>query len=210
MPQPAPAILLSCLLLAPCGVALAQASAPTDCHVDRARLLALDEQRFDQDMAGGWRELASRPGCNLAAADLVRDYRQAQRNEAGLLVWHEAQLRAFGGQALAAATLMERARKPADADRAGWNPYVDATVAFLRRDRAAFDKARAVLAAVPVPVGKDIPPVVNGFMEIDGPDGQKRQMRWPPNIDVVDGLRHCFDKSYEEAYGSDACRAGGA
>ena len=44
-----------------------------------------------------------------------------------------------------------------------------------------------------------------GRFEITLDDGQKFKMRWPPNIDVVDGLIHCFDRSYDEAYGS-ACR----
>jgi hypothetical protein len=168
-------------------------------------LLALDETRFDQDMSGGWRALASKPGCDLAAADLLRDYRQVHRNEAGLLYWHEAQLRASAGQSKEAIALMERARKPAEADRAGWNLYVDATIAFLRKDRPALDNARSKLAAVQPPIGKDVPPVIDGFMEVDMADGQKRKMRWPPNIDVVEGLANCFNKPYGDAY-ADQCR----
>jgi hypothetical protein len=67
----------------------------------------LKEAQFDQDIAGGWRALANRAGCGLAAAALLRDYRKAHRNGAGLLVWHEAQLRAFAGQSRQAAALME-------------------------------------------------------------------------------------------------------
>jgi len=175
------------------------------CDVDRTRLLALDETQFDQDMSGGWRALAAKPGCNLAAADLLRDYRQAHRNEAGILYWHEGQLRAFAGQSQEAIALMERSRKPAAADRGGWNPYVDATIAFLRKDRAALDNARLKLAAVQPPIGKGAPPVIDGFMEVDFADGQKRKIRWPPNIDVVEGFVHCFDKPYGAAYASE-CR----
>jgi hypothetical protein len=185
--------LLSCVFLATSAMA---------CDYDRARLLALDEAQFDQ-YESGWRALASKPGCDLAAADLLRDYRQAHRNEAGLLYWHEGQLRAMAGQSREAIALMERARKPADADRAGWNPYVDATVAFLRRDRPALDDARVKLAAVAPPVGKDIPPVVNGYMEADYADGQKRKIRWPPNIDIVECLARRFDKPYGEAYANE-------
>jgi hypothetical protein len=119
--------------------------------------------------------------------------------------WHEAQLRAFEGQSKEAIVLMEGARKPAQADRAGWNLYVDATIAFLRKDRPALERARQALALVPAPVGEGIPPVRDGYMEADFADGQKRRIRWPPNIDVVEGLLHCFDKPYGDAY-ADACR----
>jgi hypothetical protein len=197
-------VLAACVLASGGGAARQQAAAPS-CDVDRAHLLALDETRFDQDMAGGWRELSSRPGCTLAAADLLRDYRQAHRSEGGLLAWHEAQLRAFEGQSKEAIVLMEAARNPAQADRAGWNLYVDATIAFLRKDRPALERARQALALVPAPVGEGIPPVRDGYMEVDFADGQKRRIRWPPNIDVVEGLLHCFDRPYADAY-ADACR----
>jgi len=197
-------VLAACVLTSGGAAARQQTAAPS-CDVDRARLLALDETQFDQDMAGGWRALSSRPGCTLAAADLLRDYRLAHRSSAGLLAWHEAQLRAFAGQSKEAIALMEDARKPAQADRAGWNLYVDATIAFLRKDRPALENARRALAQVPAPVGEGIPPVRDGYMEADFANGQKRRIRWPPNIDVVEGLLHCFDKPYEDAY-ADACR----
>jgi hypothetical protein len=198
-------VLLASVLAVPCGAAPQQQTAHAACDVDRARLLALDETQFDQDESGGWRTLAARPGCDLAAADLLRDYRQLHRNEAGIMYWHEGQLRAFAGQPQEAIALMERSRKPGAADRAGWNPYVDATIAFLRKDRAALDNARLRLAAVPPPTGEGAPRVVDGFIEADFPGGQKRKIRWPINIDVVEGLVHCFDKPYGEAYGNE-CR----
>jgi hypothetical protein len=101
---------------------------------------------------------------------------------------------------------MDKSRKPAAEDRAGWNPYVDATIAFLRQDRAALGKAHAALAAVAPPAGKDVPPVVDGMMEVSMSDGQTMKIRWPPNIDVVEGLVKCFGQPYDTAYGSD-CRA---
>lgn len=191
--------LLFCLPLA----ASSAIAAPSACQVDRTTLLALDEQAFDQDLSGGWRALSERPGCEEAAADLIRDYRIANKNDAGLLLWHEGQMRAIAGQPGQAIAVMERARSPRP-EQADWNLYVDATIAFLRRDRAALEAARTRLAAVPPPVGKNVPPVVDGFMEVEM-DGRMTKMRWPPNIDVVDGLVNCFDKPYTEAYGS-ACR----
>lgn len=206
-----PLLLLCALCLAACGttpranVARTAAPAAPSCDIDRARVLALDEDKFDQDMDGGWRVLADKPGCQLTAADLPRDYRQHHKNEAGLLYWHEAQLRAFNGQPEQAIALMEHARKPLDADRAGWNPYVDATIAFLRRDRAALEQARVKLAAVRPPKVEGAPVVKGGFFEVDLGNGKMQKFPWPPNIDLVDGLINCFDKSYTEAYAF-ACR----
>lgn len=182
-----------------------QSTPPASCDTDRTHMLALDEQAFDQDMSGGWRVLAEKPGCKLAAADLLRDYRQAHANEAVILYWHEAQLRAMAGQTAAAIGLMERSRQPAGKDRGGWNPYVDASIAFLRKDRAALGKARQELASVPYPDDPDMPRLKNGVVEMPMQGGQTMKMRWPPNIDVVDGFVQCFDKSYEDAYAS-ACR----
>ena len=197
--------LLSCVIATHCSEAGAQEVPAKSCEHDRSRLLALDENQFDQDLNGGWRELASRPGCILAAADLLRDYRQAHRNDAGLMIWHEAQLRANAGQYPEAITLMKQAYKPAEKDLAGWNLYVDATIAFLRRDMAALKKARAKLAEVKAPVAEGMPPVINGYVELEFADGAKRKIRWPPNIDVVEGLENCFDKPYAKAYEL-ACR----
>lgn len=67
------------------------------CRYDRAAVLTLDEQAFDQDMSGGWRALSDR-GCEASAADLIRDYRAAHTLErAYLSYWHEGQLRADAG-----------------------------------------------------------------------------------------------------------------
>lgn len=206
MKTPLSIALFSCALLAAPAMAGPGQLAKPDCTYDRARLMALDKAHFDEDTAGGgWRALAARPGCEPAAADLVRDYRKAHPKDSGLMVWHEAQLRAFAGQSAQAAALMEHTRMPEAADRMGWNPYVDATIAFLRKDRRALDQAHARLAAVKPPAGKDVPPVIDGYMQVDMSDGTTRKMRFPQNIDVVEGLARCFDKSYAEAY-SDACR----
>lgn len=194
-----------CALTTFCNVVDAEEISSDNCGHDRARLLSLDENEFDQDMAGGWRALAATPGCLLIAADLVRDYRHAHHKHAGLLFWHEAQVRADAGQYAEAIALMKNAYKPAKDDKAGWNPYVDATIAFLRRDRSALKRARATLAAVPPPTGVGVPPVIDGYMEADFDDGTKKRIRWPINIDVVEGLEHCFDKPYAEAY-KDVCR----
>lgn len=195
-----------CALLAATGETHAQAPAPAHCAHERARLLALDQMKFDQDMEGGWRALADKPGCDLAAADLLRDYRQVHASEDGMLYWHEGQLRANAGQYAQALPLLEHARRPAGVpDKAGWNPYVDATLAFLRRDKPALERAYRTLAAYPPPVGEGMPVLKDGYVELDMDNGRKMKMRWPLNIDVIEGLLNCYDKPYKEAYGA-ACR----
>jgi len=102
--------------------------------------------------------------------------------------------------------LLEGARKPADQDDAGWNLYVDATVAFLRHDKSKLMDARRQLAAVPFPENAGYPPLKDGVLELPTNPGQPgMRMRWPVNIDVVDGLIACFEKPYSEAYSS-SCR----
>lgn len=76
------AVMLLALLLA--------VAAPAACTYDRAAMIALPFEAFDQDMAAGWRGLSTR-GCEAAAADLIRDWRVANASErnASLLFWHE-------------------------------------------------------------------------------------------------------------------------
>jgi len=200
MPNRTLTALLSAVLAIFSSIAEAREVVPKSCAYDRARLLALSEQQFDQDMAGGWRALSSIPGCTLVAADLLRDYRELHQKNSGLLFWHEAQVRANAGQYSKAIALMKKAYKPAKEDRAGWNPYVEATIAFLRRDKAGLKQARLALAGVQPPAGPGIPPVIDGYMEVEFSDGSKKKVRWPLNIDVVEGLENCFNKSYAEAY----------
>jgi hypothetical protein len=142
------------LLLLAAGEAATPAGAvpPANCGYD-PRILDLDQNAFDQDMAGGWRALSARPGCASAAADLIRAYRlRGHANFPSLLLWHEAQLRATAGETAKAIHLMNASRHPpnqAGLDD-GWNHYVDATIAFLGNDRAALLAARASLLRMPI------------------------------------------------------------
>ena len=163
------------------------------CAYDRDGLLALDQNAFDQDLKGGWRVLAENPHCYVAAADLIRDYREAHHSTDFILFWHEGQMRADAGQSEAAIGLFEKSRKAKDL--IGWNFYVDGTVAFLRHDRAQLQAARDKLAALPKPA--DWPPT--------GPDGKPFNFKWPLNLNVLDGFLACFNRSYKEAYGSSTC-----
>lgn len=176
------------------------------CEYDEQALLALDEDAFDQDISGGWRAVASIPGCELAAAGLLATYRAKHANASTVLAWHEGQMRASAGQYEQAIPLLEAARKPLQQEAGGWNHYVDATLAFLRHDNPALLAARKRLAAVAYTADTGMPPLKDGYFELPVPPGQPAmKMRWPPNIDVVDGLVACFSKPYAEAYGA-SCR----
>ena len=160
------------------------------CAYDRAALLALEEQSFDQDLEGGWRAVARQQGCLEAAANLIRDYREANGLSSYILFWHEAQLRAYSDDTQPAIALFEQSYKAPD-DGLGWNIYVDATVAFMRGDREALLAARKRLVALPEPPNR-FTVDVNGN-EIEPPP-------WPPNLRVVDNLIRCYERTYAEAY----------
>lgn len=174
------------------------------CAYDEKAMLALDEDAFDQDLSnggGGWRKLGNTPGCEHAAADLIAAYRAAHPGSGRILVWHEGQLRALTEDRERAVPLLAAARKPDAEDKAGWNFYVDATVAFLERDKPKLLAARDRLAQVEYSSGPDIPPLKDGYIEFPAEDGQPpMRFRWPPNLDVVDGLIACYDRPYAVAY----------
>jgi hypothetical protein len=169
--------------------------AAASCTYDRSLLMSLDENSFDQDMNGGWRALAKKDECLKVAADLIRDYREMHSSgfQAVLLLWHEGQLRATAGDSSNAIALFDSSRLPADVSP-GWSEYVDATIAFLKKDRSSFDRARSALASLPRPANL-------------GRDPAGKNIPWPPNLDVVDGLARCFNRTYKEAYGECPKRA---
>jgi hypothetical protein len=167
-----------------------------DCKYDRS-ILALDFDAFDQDMNGGWRAIANRPGCEQEAAELIKFYRERQQRRIGTLYWHEAQLHAMGGDAQSAIPLMRQSRRAVN-DGTGWNEYVDASIAFLKGDKRKLLAARSRLAAVPPPSNRRC--VDTKGNTVDCGD-------WPSNLDVVDGFISCFGKSYREAYSEPTCRA---
>jgi hypothetical protein len=184
-------------------------AAPTDitapeCRVDREALLNLPYEAFEHDINGGWRPLGAVKGCEAATADLLRDYRlrnggtvAGQRIEwVTSLLRHESQLAAASGQ-IDRAIALRRAGRGSPA----WESYYydNATIAFLKRDRAQLLENRAKLAAVPKAEGHDAG--VAAFEKKYGKPGPT----WPPNLDVVDGFIACFDRPYAEAY-SFACR----
>ncbi|NLC61701.1 MAG: hypothetical protein GX761_10540 [Gammaproteobacteria bacterium] len=184
------------------------AQVPGDnCAYDEEAMLALDEAAFDQDLPnGGWRKIGNIPGCEAAAAELIAAYRARHPNSSSTVAWHEGQMLASAGMNERAIPALEAARKDPARDPAGWNHYVDATIAFLAGDRGALEQARDRLAAMPFDETSGLPPLVDGFIELPTQPGQPPlRMRWPPNIEVVDGLLNCFGKPYNDAYDM-ACR----
>lgn len=172
-------------------LALALAAATPDCRFDRAALLALDENAFDQDLAGGWRSLQLK-GCLAEAADLIRDYRDAApRKSRYLLFWHEGQLRAELEQRAPAIALFRQAYRPPTEDVIGWNHYVDGSIAFLSGDKPGLQAARDTLARLPKPKDWETPKF----------NGKPIKIAWPFNLNVLDGFLKCFGQPYRAAYG---------
>jgi hypothetical protein len=197
------------MLTALAFAALLQAAAPVPatvandaCAYDREAMMALSPDAFDQDLSGGWRALEEKPGCTEAAANLLRDWREAHRAELKIgdlhiNYWHEGQLRAgLDGQTQRAVRLLLAGVNP-QVEGDGFQDYALGTVAFLNGDRAGLEAARARLAATPEP--ENWAEVTASFREKYGV-----QIKWPMNLEVLDGLIACFGKGYDEAYGD--CR----
>lgn len=160
--------------------------------------MSLGENKFEENDEVGWPSLVREPGCELAVADLIRRYRIAHgigMNSQNILLWEEGKLRVFGGEIEDGIKLILASKR--DDDNV-WNAYVDATVAFLRRDRNELSAARERLASIPEPPG-----FAKAAARLQAKTG--RSIFWPPNLDIVDGLVACFDQPYFKAYQSKKC-----
>lgn len=177
-----------------------------ECTYDRQALLALSPTAFDQDLQGGWRPLAQRPECLEVAADLLAQYRQAQwanltPGDLHSNYWHEGQLRAELGQKDRAIRLLLAGVNP-NVLSDGFSDYALGTVAFLNNEMEGLQAARTRLMATPEPA--NWAETSAGFRERFG-----AEMKWPINLNVLDGLVACFGRPYKEAYGV-ACQTIGA
>lgn len=207
---------LLALLLAACSESTAGSSArqaramPVSsaelaaCGVDsehRSRLMALSPNEFDQDLTGGWRPVADRAGCELAAATLLKDYIDENGIEPddGAMHWHVGQMLAFAGSDEAAIPWLEMTPQTEPALQL----YVEGTVAFLARDRVALQNAIDSLSAVKVSVAER--EMKRQFLE-DNPDISVPEgfLDEPPNLRVLEGLLGCFEDPYSVAYGCEA------
>lgn len=136
---------------------------------------------FDQTEAG-WRKLED---CPAEQRLLLGRYVKKQESQLRNLHWHQAQLLALSGETAHAAELARRSLNPDEAEQHptfSWNAYVQATVEFLRNDRAAFEAQ----------------------FEIHRLAAEKHADDNRINQQVLVGLAKCFGKPYKEAYG--ACR----
>lgn len=143
-------------------------------------LLNLDYQAFDQTLPdGGWRKFYR---CQELTRDLIDSY--VQRHSASLtksqlkvLVWHSGQISGFLNDYPAAIASMEQTFKEDEKPDADflWNPYVQATISFLKKDKKSLVESRNKLAR-----GS------NPFNHI--------------NLRIVDSFIRCFNSSYQDAY----------
>lgn len=170
-----------------------------NCIKDREALLALDYMAFELDPTQGYQPIVAIPGCELVAADLIKDYHSRLREKGEpviisvpqgevpisdtgritLLYWHEGQIRASHGQKQQALALFNKSLEAPEDSRRGWNEYVRASIAFLEDDLAQLKRQHELMAA------SDNPSQLN--------------------LAVLEGLIACFGRPYAEAYGSTEC-----
>lgn len=176
-------------------LSLIAALGAAQCDTSNEDWNAQDFATFDQTEAG-WRSVARRD-CFDEAADLIADYRAYHQgtlsaHELSGLLWHEGQMRAIAGDTQAAITPFATSRRDEDPLQLH---YANATIAFLRQDRAALMEARETLAAIPEPEG--FAAAMVRFRE-NYPDDTPPE--WPLNLNIVDRFVACFEESYEVAY----------
>ena len=162
------------------GVAASSAQTKVrDCVVtvaEREAMLRQDYQTFDEAAdANSWRNLLQR-GCVREAVAILQAYGRQNgsrltRDQRLELNFHIGQTLAFGGYDAESLPYFESAR--ADGASAEWNAYVDATVAFLRKDRAGLEDAKRRYAAAPA--------------------------AQPMRVKIIDGFLKCLEKTYAEA-----------
>lgn len=163
-------------------------------------LMMLEQDAFDQDLEGGWRPVGNLEDCERAAADLLIAYMDQSPHfdpdRPGLVPWHAGQMLAMADETELAIGYFEASR----GGSAEWALYVDASIAFLRRDRAAAEAARAELATYRP--SEALMAARRQFLadnpHITMPDGFVDQ---PQNLGVVDGLLACWERPYADAYG---------
>ena len=122
------------------------AASPT-CAVEDSRrraMMAASDDAFDQaaDGAVSWRRVMNE-GCYETAASLILEYIDHNRTrlseeELRTLEFHAGQVFALAGDDARAAPHFEKSL----GGSREWRAYVEATLAFVRHDHAAFDEAR--------------------------------------------------------------------
>jgi len=140
-------------------------------------------QEFDQTQGSGWRKLAME-GKHEEAAKLIDRYLLENADtdkKKGILNFHAGQMYAFADISDLAVDRFKKSYNldyPEDFEPYAkqWNSYVNATIAFLEKDREALLKHKDEI--------------------VQGPDGGMKEN----NGRVVDRLIEHFGRSYSEAY----------
>lgn len=111
-----------------------------------SRMLNMDLWTFDQTQEG-WRSLPPDLQIDALRAYVegplrrpARPSKSGKRGDKNTTIWHLGQalaIRGGPGDKAQAVRWMKRSKKPDDDQ---WNNYVDATIAFLEDDRAAFEE----------------------------------------------------------------------
>lgn len=163
-------------------------------HVDckaalkaQQRSLSFSFDAFDQKPHQGWRRLGEDLHCYREAAQLITRYLNTKTklttSDIEILSFHAGQMLAFNNDYESAIPFIEKSfskslppkyKTYADA----WDAYVNATIAFLERDKPALEAYRDQVAAGP-----------------KLPNGEVM------NLAVVDRLIKNFSKPYRKAYG---------
>jgi hypothetical protein len=176
-----------------------------ECGVQLSKYLEMGFADFDQ-RAGGWREIADKPGCEVAAADVVKQYRSWILSRMDGLIGHEAQLRASAGDTANGLRLFREQLAMQDDDALN-RLKLEGFIAFLERDKDRLVAARNKLAVLPEP-----PEFAAAAETAKKRAGRSDiQLNWPPNLAVLDALIGCFGKSFREAFvdDCDAAKAAG-
>jgi hypothetical protein len=157
------------------------------------RIIGLSLQDFDQNSGDGWRPFYE-SGCYELAAQLLTAYMAGYPDRVGhyMLPFHAGQMYAINNEYEKAERLMRQAYSPRDSAKIDWNAFVDANIAFLRKDRAMLLRMRQRIAKQPE--------MTEAMGAPEWAVGKKM------NLDVVDGFIACFDEPYSVAY-DDECRA---
>lgn len=140
-----------------------------------------DYRAFSKGSNSSWRKVARKEGF-AAAGNLIDQYLANHKNlsisQNVNLHFHAGQMYAFANNYETALKRFENAKYDPEPEVISmrWDAYVDATIAFLKKDRNKLLEYRNQVANGPEIRGKI------------------------PNLDVVDSLIKNFDKSYFDAY----------
>ena len=166
------------------------------------QLLALPQDKFDQDFEGGWRPYGQIKSCENAAAELIKDYilysKPYPSRDVGMLRWHAGQMKAYAGRYDEAVKLFEGTYHTPD-DIQDWNFYVDATIGFLSNEKDVVSLAYNDLKKIEV---SDATKAMRQKFLDDNPKISMPAgfIDEPGNLSVIKNLLDCFGQPYSVAY----------